>query len=69
MDGFAGIYVCISPGIMCCSPESLHNWWSGAWYDLWSFSDRVAWKSPSISVVILGNSDMISVFIHVSISV
>ena len=55
--------------VMCCSPMSLQNWWSGAWYDLWSFSVGVAWRSPPISVVTLGNFDMISLLIHVKISV
>ncbi len=66
---FAGIYVCMLLGSMCCSPDSLQNWWSGAWYDLWSFSIGVAWRSPPISVVTVGYLDMISLFIHVSISV
>ena len=65
---FAGIYVCMLLGVMCCSPDSLQNWCSGAWYDLWSFSVGVAWKYPPISVVTVGYLDMISLFIHVSIS-
>ena len=69
MDVFAGIYVCISLGIICCSSVSLQNWRSGAWYDLWSFSVGVAWRSPPISVVTVRNLDIISVFIHVRIFV
>jgi len=38
---FAGIYVCISLGVICVSPDFLQNWLSGAWYDL---------SSPSIGV-------------------
>ncbi len=54
---------------MCCSPVSLQNWWSGAWYDLWYVSVGVAWRSPPISVITAGNLDVISVIIHVRISV
>ncbi len=68
-DVCADIYMCISLGVIYCSPVSLHHWWSRAWYDLWSFSVGVAWRSPPISVVTVGNLDMISVFIHVRISV
>ena len=69
MDVFAGVCVCISLGVICCTPEYLHNWWSGAWYDLCYFSVGVAWRSPPISVVTLENFDMMSVFIHVRTSV
>ena len=69
MDVLAGIYVCISLGVTYCSPVSMQKWWSGAWYDRWSFSVGVAWRSPPSSVVIVGNSEMISMFIHVRISV
>ena len=68
MAVFAGIYVFISLGIICRSPDSLQNWWSGVWYDLWSFSVGVAWRSPPISVVTVEYLDMISVFIHFRIS-
>ncbi len=69
MDVFAGIYVCISLGVMCSSPDSLQDWLSGAWYNFRSFSVGLAWRSPPISVVTVGNLVMISVCIHVSISV
>ena len=69
MNVFAGIYVYISLGVICYSHEYLQNWWSGACYDLWSFSVGVAWRSPPNIVVTVGNSDMISLLIHVRISV
>ena len=69
MDVLVGIYVCISLGIMCISPDSLHNWFRGAGCDLSSSSVGVAWRLPPISVVTMGNSVMISVCIHVRISV
>ena len=69
MDDLTGVYVCISLGVICCSPDSMQKWWSGAWYDLSSPLDEVAWRSPSISVVTVGNLVMISVCIHVRISV
>ena len=43
--------------------------WSGGWYDLSSSFDGVAWRSPPISVVIVGYLMMISVCIHDSMSV
>ena len=66
---FSDIYVFISTRVMCSSPDYLQNWLSGAWYDLSSSSVGVAWRSPPISVVTMGNSDMISVCIHVRIFV
>ena len=69
MDVFAGVYVFMYLGVICVSPDSLQNWLSGAWYDLSSPSDGVAWGSPPISVVTVGNLDMIFVCIHVRISV
>jgi hypothetical protein len=42
MDVFAGMYVCILLGVICCIPDSLQKWLSGAWYDLSSFSAGVA---------------------------
>ena len=69
MDVFAGIYVCMSFGVICFSPGSLQNWLSGAWYDLSSPSDGVACRSPPMSVVTVENLDMISACIHVRISV
>ena len=69
MGVFACIYMCISLGGMCISPDSLQNCLSGAWYDLSSSFVGMAWKSPPISVVTMGNLDMISVCIHVRISV
>ena len=69
MDALAGMYVFISQGGIRRSPEYVQKWWSGVWYDLSSPLDGVAWRSPPISVVTLGNLDMISVFIHVRISV
>ena len=69
MDVFASIYVCISVGGICVSPDSLQNWLSGEWYDLSSSSVGVDWRSPHISVVTVGNLDVISVCIHVRISV
>jgi len=38
----AGMYVCISLGVICCSPDSRQKLWSGAWYDLSSPLDGVA---------------------------
>ncbi len=63
MDVLAGMYVCISHGVICCSPDSMQKWWSGAWYDLSSPFDGVAWRSSPISVVTAGNLVMISVCI------
>ena len=68
MDVFAGMYVCISQGVMSFSADSAQKWWSGAWYDFSSPFDGVAWRSPLISVVTVGNLIMISVCIHVRIS-
>ena len=47
----------------------MHKSWSGGWYDLSSSPNGVAWRSPPISVVIVGYLVMISVCIHVSMSV
>ncbi len=62
---FVGIYVCILLGVVCVSPDSLQNWLSGAWYNLSSSYVGMAWKSPPISVVTVGNLDVVSVCIHV----
>ena len=59
----------MSLGVICVSPDSLQNWLNGAWYDLISSFVGVALRSPPISVVTMGNSVMISVCIHVRISV
>ena len=69
MDVLAGMYVSISLGVMSFKTDSVQKWWSGAWYDLSSPFDGVAWRSPPISVVTMGNLVMISVCIHVRISV
>ena len=69
MDVLGGMYVCISQGVICCSPDSMQKWWSGAWYDLSPPLDGVAWRSLPISVVTMGNLVMISVCIHISIYV
>ena len=69
MDVLAGMYVCKLLGAMCRSPVSVQKLWSGVWYDLSSSFDGVAWRSPPISVVIVGYLVMISVCIHVRISV
>ncbi len=66
---FAGMYMCILLGVICDSPNSFQNWLSGAYYDLSSSSVGVAWKSPPISMVTVGNLDVIPVCIHVRISV
>ena len=66
---FAGIYVCIPLGVICFSHISLQNWMSGGWYDLSSPSVGVAWRSPPIRMVTAGNLDVISVCIHVRVSV
>ncbi len=69
MDVLAGMYVCISKGVKRRSSDSVQKWWSAAWYDLSSPFDGVAWRSPPITVVTVGNLVMISVCIHVRISV
>ena len=69
MGVLAGMYVCISLGVIDYSPDSMQKWWSGAWYDISSPFDGVAWRSPPISVVTVGNLVMISVCIHVRTSV
>jgi len=69
MDVIAGIYVYISLGVMCISPDYLQNLFSGAWYDLSSSSVGVAWRSPPSSMVSMGHLNMISVYIHARISV
>ena len=68
-DVCAGICVCVSLGVICIRPDSLQNWLSSAWYDLMSSSVGVAWRSPPMSVITMGNLVMISVCIHVRISV
>ena len=42
MDVLAGMYVCISLGVVCCSPVSMQKLWSGGWYDFSSPFDGVA---------------------------
>ena len=69
MDVLGVMYVCISHGVISCSPDSIQKWWSGVWYDLSSPFDGEAWRSPPISVVTVRNLVMISVCIHVRISV
>ena len=69
MHVLAGMCVCISQGVIGCSPVSMQKWWRGAWYDLSSPFDGVDWRSPPISVVTVGNLVMIYLCIHVSISV
>ena len=69
MDILAGMYVCMSIGVICCSPDYMQKWWSGAWYDFSSPFDGVAWRSLPNSLVTMGNLVMISVYIHVRISV
>ena len=66
---FAGIYVFISLGVVCSSPDSLQNWLSGAWYVLSASSVGVVWRSTPINVVTIGYLDMISVCSHVRSSV
>ena len=68
IDFFAGIYVSVSFGVICFSPDSMQNWLCAAWKDVSSSSFGVAWRSPPMRMVIVGNLNMISVCIHVSIS-
>ena len=68
MDVRAGIYVCKLFGVMWWSPAAVQKSWSGGWYDLSSPLDGVAWRSPPISVVIVGYLLMISLCIQVRMS-
>ena len=68
-DDLAGIYVCMAFGVICSSPDSWQNWLIGAWYDLSSSFAGGAWRSPLMRVVTVGNLAIISVCIHVRISV
>ena len=64
------VYNCfgVSSGVVCLSPDSSQNCLRGAYYDLASPSQRVAWKSPPRRVVAEGYLDMISVCIYFRIS-
>ncbi len=63
------MYVCKLMRVMGWSPVAVQKSCSGGWYDHLSSFDGVAWRSPPISVVIVGYLVMISVCIHVSMSV
>ena len=69
MDVLAGMYVCILQEVKSRSSDFVQKRWSGAWYDLSSPFDGVAWRSPPISVVTVENLVMMFVCIHVRISV
>ncbi len=64
----AGVYVCMLVGVMWCSPVAVQKSWSGGWYDLPSPDDGVACRSPPMSVVIEGYLVIMSVCIHVRMS-
>ena len=62
------MYVCKLVRVMWWSPVAVQKSWSGGWYDLSSSFDGVAWRSPPNSVVIVWYLVMISVCIHVRMS-